>query len=54
MAIKKRITDRIRKKPLMNLKFIGSIYLALLSNSVMLPKVNQFSLNEVFNRRNYI
>jgi hypothetical protein len=54
MAIKKRMMDRIRKTPLMNLKFMGSIYLAFLSNSVMLPKVNQINLNEAFNRRNYI
>jgi hypothetical protein len=38
----------------MNLKFIGSIYFVLLRNSVMVPKVNQFNLNEAFNRRNYI
>ncbi len=40
--------------PLMNLKFIGSIYFVLPGNSVIVPKVNQFNLNEAFNRRNYI
>ncbi len=40
--------------PFMNLKFIGSIYFVLPRNSVMVPKVNQFSLNEAINRRNYI